>query len=83
MPMARTSSAEDGITFDADAVEGQFIREDARYQGVRLIVPATRRCSPAPSGAAWYLWRGRVGVPMPLGTCSTLSQALKVIGRGK
>jgi len=35
------SFPEDGITFDPDALEGRFIREDARYQGVRLIVPAT------------------------------------------
>ncbi|MEQ1507674.1 MAG: nucleotidyl transferase AbiEii/AbiGii toxin family protein [Myxococcota bacterium] len=31
---------EDGLTFDPAAIAGSFIREEARYIGVRLLIPA-------------------------------------------
>ena len=32
---------DDGVTFDADAIEGEAIRSEEEYHGVRLHVPAS------------------------------------------
>jgi hypothetical protein len=55
--------ADDGILFDADAVRIETIREDARYSGVRLRMPAT--VGPARGELVWDVSTGDPIVPSP------------------
>jgi hypothetical protein len=36
-----SASADDGIVFNVDGIDGERIKEDAEYEGVRVLVPAS------------------------------------------
>jgi hypothetical protein len=36
-----SASSDDGIVFNVDGIEGERIKEDAEYEGVRVLVPAS------------------------------------------